>query len=388
MKNNVWNESIDLTSRFVAIPSENPVGTEEKMAQCVREWLQSNKLPVEMQQAGPGRPNVISRIKGKGNRPPIILLAHMDTVPAGDGWSFSPFSGEIRGARLLGRGSTDMKGGLAAAMVAFREIARSSREPAGDILLAATVDEEGADMRGIMSLINSGLIKKDMTAICTEPSGLCLCPAHKGVLWYSIEVRGKRAHAGNAHLGADSNKGAARVIIALEEKVASLPYHHELLGKCSLTVGEMSGGEKTNVVPDNTVLRIDFRAVPPLTVEEADRIIEEAAQEGAKHLSGISVMTKRYTIPRPPVETALSSPVIQSVREAYRETMGSEIRIKSFPAYTDAAMAQSRLSLSDSIVFGPGELEDAHIVDESIDIAQLKASSEIVYRSLTKLLKT
>lgn len=386
MKEEIWNETVELTGKLVAIPSENPLGNEECVAKFIRGWLESNDLPAELIEAGPKRINVVSKINGQGSRPPVILLAHMDTVPAGDGWTFSPFSGEIRGNRLLGRGSTDMKGGLAAAMIAFREVARKGIPPAGDILLTATADEEGADMIGIMNLIHSGVITREMTVICTEPSGLCLCPAHKGVLWYLIVVKGKRVHGGNAHLGADSNRAAARVILALEKRVVGLPFHHDLLGDCTFTVGEISGGEKINVVPDKTIIKVDFRTVPPLTVGEADTIIEEESQNAIKDMKGISIMTKRISLARPPVETALTSPIVTVLKEAYRETMHQEMKIKSFPAYTDGAMAQSQIGLSDSIVFGPGELENAHTVDESVDIEQLKYATKILYHSLSRLL--
>lgn len=385
MEESVWQEAVDLTSRLVSIPSENPVGSEEAVAEFIRQWLTSHNLPAEIQQIRPGRGNVVSRIPGEGKRPPLCLLAHMDTVPAGEGWTFSPFSGEIRAGRLLGRGATDMKGGLAAAMIAFREMARLAGPPAGDLILACTIDEE-AGMRGIMDLIESAQITRDMTLICTEPSGLCLCPAHKGVLWYLITVKGKRVHAGNAHLGADSNRAAARIIVALEEMTESLPHRHPLLGRCTLTVGEMAGGEKINVVPDSTLVSVDFRAVPPLTVEEVDRFMEETSQNAIRHIKGISVTAKRTSIPRPPVETSLDAPVTVALKDAYRETMNSEIGIKSFPAYTDAGMAQSQLGLTDSIVWGPGELEDAHTCDESIDIAQLASAPQILFRCLRRLL--
>lgn len=385
MEEKVWQEAIELTSKLVAIPSENPGGSEEAMGVFVEEWLKAQQLPAEVQNIQPGRSNVISRIPGKGIRRPVILLAHMDTVPAGEGWSFSPFSGEIRNDRLLGRGSTDMKGGLGAAMLAFREISRRVNAPSGDLILAATADEE-AGMRGILSLLESRIITRDMTAICTEPSGLCLCPAHKGVMWYKIVVNGKMVHAGNAMLGADSNRAAARIILALEEKITSLPYRHALLGSCTFTVGELLGGIKVNVVPDKTVIKVDFRAVPPLTVEEADRIVEEASREAVKDIKYISVTTERISLPRPPVETALTSPVVSALKEAFHEVMHEEIRVKSFPAYTDAAMAQWRTGLADSIVFGPGELEDAHTIDESVDIEQLSSAAQILYLCLTRLL--
>jgi succinyl-diaminopimelate desuccinylase len=115
-------------------------------------------------------------------------------------------------------------------------------------------------------------------------------------------------------------------------------------------------------------------------------MIDETSREAVKDIPGISVTTRRYSLARPPVETSLSSPSAEALKESYREIMGRKISIKSFPAYTDAAMAQAYAEISDSMVFGPGELEDAHTVDESVDIAQLTAAPQILYGALSKLL--
>ena len=194
---NLYSEAVELTRELVRLPSENPPATEQRVGEFVAQWLR--RVPgveVEVFEVQPGRSNVVGRLRSGSSAPAVAILAHMDTVPVGDGWSKDPFGGEIEHGRLYGRGSCDMKAGLACAMVALKRAAAQKSSPRRDILVCATVDEEGSHMLGGMDLIRHGIVDKDSFVVATEPTGLEIIIAHKGLVWLEVEAIGKLAHAG------------------------------------------------------------------------------------------------------------------------------------------------------------------------------------------------
>jgi succinyl-diaminopimelate desuccinylase len=151
--------AVALTRDLVRIRSENPTGSEAEIAAFAHAWLAA--LPgteVIEQEVTPGRANVVARLEGEDKLPPLILMAHMDTVPAGGGWSHEPFAADLVNGRIYGRGACDMKSGLATAMCAFAAVARSGRKPRRSLVFCATVDEEGPHMMGVNALVDSGTV--------------------------------------------------------------------------------------------------------------------------------------------------------------------------------------------------------------------------------------
>ena len=195
------SEIIELTKKLVQIQSENPTGTEREIAVFVKDWF--SKIPgvkTETYEVAPDRPNVIARIEGESPYPRLACLGHMDTVPAGEGWTKNPFGGEIEQGRLYGRGATDMKGGLAVAMMALKNVALSGKKLKESFLVCATMDEEGVEMLGALDVVAKKLVEKDTFLIACEPSGLKCGVEHKGVIWYELITNGIPSHAGNLKL--------------------------------------------------------------------------------------------------------------------------------------------------------------------------------------------
>ncbi len=373
------NSVISLTQRLVQIPSENPTGSEKECALFVEKWLTG--LPgttVEVAEVLPGRQNIIATIKGKGKKPPFIMLAHMDTVPAGEGWDVDPFAGIIKEGKLYGRGAADMKGGLAAAMVAFRNIAESDAQLEGDLILCATVDEEGPQMVGGVHFAKSGLITEDAMVVATEPSSNKLVLAHKGPTWYRIDVEGKMSHAGNAHLGVDANHALAWIILELKKAVGEMEYQHPLLGKTSLTVGVMGGGFKTNVVPQHAFAEIDIRLVPPLTCEAALGLMQKTCAAVSHAVPGAAAKVTLLSLERPPIAVAEDAPVARVFREGYFKATGASVEEVGFPAYTDAGVAFLVTGNKQCVVFGPGKIESAHTVNEYIELEELFIAEKVL----------
>lgn len=370
---------IELTQALVRIPSENPNGTEAEMANFVADWL--SRLPgaeIDVREVLPGRPNVIGRLKGKSSARPLALLAHMDTVPVGANWTERPFGGDIHDGKLFGRGSCDMKSGLAVAMMAFANACNRQQQPTHDILIGATMDEEGTRMLGVNALVDWGVIGKDAFVIATEPSDLTVSIAHKGLLWAELSVKGKAAHAGNPHFGADAIRCAAEFIHHFGAAVRALAHDHPALGKATATFSRISGGIKTNVVPDTATVEMDVRLPPPMTLQDIHDMIAISAKASESAVPGTAITFRQINNDRPPVEADLADPTLKALAQSVRSITGAAEAFSSFPAYTDASVVQARTGNTTSIVFGPGLLAQAHTADEFVPVDQIEKAQQVL----------
>ena len=340
---------------------------------------------VERFEVRPGRPNVLARLRSGVKDPPLVLLAHTDTVPKGEGWTRDPFGGEIVEGRLYGRGACDMKSGLAVAMAAFEQAARRKVPLRRDLLLCATMDEEGKEMLGAIDLLERGVVGKDTLIICTEPSNLEVVVAHKGVMWYEVEATGRNAHAGNPHVGVDAIRAAAAFIQGFYGAVTSLPHEHERLGRAAVTFGRINGGFKTNVVPDRARVEIDVRMVPPMDIPRLEKMVNSAASEAAAEVHGAKMNVNQLTIDRPPVEADPNGPVVEALCAAAGRHAGTAPTLSGFPAYTDAAIIAARTGNQQCIVFGPGRLTEAHTLDEYVSTEQVERAELILTEAVMNL---
>jgi len=238
------SEIIELTKKLVQIQSENPTGTEREIAVFVKDWF--SKIPgvkTETYEVAPDRPNVIARIEGESPYPRLACLGHMDTVPAGEGWTKNPFGGEIEQGRLYGRGATDMKGGLAVAMMALKNVALSGKKLKESFLVCATMDEEGVEMLGALDVVAKKLVEKDTFLIACEPSGLKRGVEHKGVIWYELITNGIPSHAGNPKVGANAIYAMCEAQVALKKAFDGMSEESVRVGRPTVTVSRMGGAQ-------------------------------------------------------------------------------------------------------------------------------------------------
>lgn len=377
---------VDLTRALVRIPSENPTGTEAAVAAFVREWFEA--LPgvqVESVAVLPDRPNVIARLPGAGREPPLFLLAHMDTVPIGTGWTTDPFGGEIVDGRLFGRGSTDMKAGLAVAMGALAHAAAAQSRPDRDIVVCATMDEEGTHMLGVTDLVTRGVIPEGACVIATEPSDLTLVTAHKGLLWVAVDIAGKPAHAGNPQYGADAIRCGAEFITHFHRQITGLEVEHPTLGRTLATFSGISGGTKTNVVPESARIEIDIRIPPPLGIADIYELLARSAREAERLTPGCRVSFSQINNDRPPVEANRDHPAAQVLAQSIARVTGRSDVFSVFPAYTDASVVQARTGNTGCFVFGPGLLAQAHTTDEYVETDQIEKAQAILCDFISNL---
>lgn len=386
LKETEFSEIVSLTQRLVQIPSENPLGSEKAIGEYVFNWFSNQGIAAKKELIEDDRFNVVVRIPGENPQAnPLIWFAHLDTVPAGEGWSTDPFGGQIKSGRLYGRGSADMKGGLAVGMMAIRDLAKKTKKPKGDLILLATIDEEGEAMKGAMSVLRSGLVDQNSYVVAIEPSGLKIMPAHKGPNWYRITTQGKMAHAGMPEKGVDAIHAMSQVLISLKELVAKLPYHDELLGATTINIGKISGGLKTNIVPPYCEAEVDMRVTYPMTIEEADALIGKSLAEGLTKMPGAKGSWERLGLKRTPLKMPADSPLLKAFLEGAKETLGEE-EVVGFPAFTDAAILASITGTSHCLTFGPGYLEQAHAVDEFVPVEHLQLAVEVLKKAALSLL--
>ncbi len=373
---------------LVRIDSQNPGVLEGRCAAWLEERLQRAGIGVRRHLTPAGRPNLVAAIGGAGDAPRLVLLAHMDTVPVGEGWSIDPLGGIVRDGAVWGRGAADMKAGLAVA-IAVLESLGTGPPPPGEVVLCATSDEEGPDMSGIHALVAQGVVGAGDQVLALEPTGLRLRLAQVGLRWLEVEVRGRMAHAGRAHLdGIDANHLAALIATEVKRRVPGLAAEHELLGPPRVTCSGLRGGVAVNVVPASCTLTLDARVVPPLAPDDAERLARQVASEVCAGFPGSSFTIRRLGVARPPVVADESCPLIRGLRGAYRAEMGRPLEHggeDGHEAYTDASMVAALTGSGSCTVWGPGHPSQAHAADEHVTIAELETAQRILARLVREL---
>lgn len=380
---NTHDDLVTLTQELVRIDSQNPGANEQACAQYVSRFLTEAGIEHDFMRVEEGRSNVVVRIPGRGEKPPLVFLAHMDTVPVGDDWSVEPLAAERRNGRIYGRGSADMKSGLAVVLTILRELSDSDRSLAGDVWLVATVDEEGPEMKGAVALTEAGILPDPCYVLAPEPTGLNLRIAQMGVMWYRVRTSGRMAHAGRAPLGIDANHAMAEIITDVKTTVANLSEEHPILGRPAVTVGRIDGGVKTNVVPASCQAELDLRIVPPLGCADANELIDKTVQQAVQRVEGASASVENMGLQRPPVEAPADSPLILGIQRAFQNVTGHEIGIggaDGHEAYTDASIMSVLTRNPHCTVFGPGSTDVAHTADEYVEVEDISLSYEVLRR--------
>jgi acetylornithine deacetylase len=319
-------------------PSLVPGGAgETQIAAVVAGWARDAGLQVDVLEATPGRPSVVVRAPGRGGGRSLLLCGHYDTV--GVAGMADPFSARVEGDRLYGRGAYDMKGGLAAALVACREAATLGL--AGDVVVASVADEEHASL-GVQEVL--GAVRAD-AAIVTEPTELEVAVAHKGFVWAEIDVAGRAAHGSRPHLGADAIVRTGPVLTALGELDARLAARtHPLLGRASVHASLIAGGDELSSYPAHCRLSLERRTLPGETAADV-----EAELDGL--IAGVEA-TRRVTLVREPFEVSDDAEIVAIARAAAADVLGTPPAVGGVSYWADAAFIGA--AGIPTVLFGPG----------------------------------
>jgi len=369
-----------LLCELIALPSVNPaflpMGHARAGEQSVADYLAAIArragLDVEWQKVFPGRSNLLARLTPAGKAKRRILLApHLDTVDVVDESQLLP---RVMGNRLHGRGACDTKGSVAAMFSAVCELARGGRRPAGtEIIFAGLVDEE-MGQGGSRALARSRL-RADL-AIVGEPTRLKVVTCHKGDVWLRLEARGRSAHGSRPELGKNAVHEMARVVDWLETVYAARlrRRRHPLLGRATVNVGTIAGGVQANIVPDFCSITVDRRTLPG---ESTDGVVREL-RSLLKRAGLKAEVTSTKGAPCQPMETDPELPLVQRLMSAARQP-----RPAGVDYYCDASVL-SEAGIP-AVVFGPGDIAQAHTADEWISLPSLERAQRILVNYLQAL---
>ena len=369
-----------LLAELIALPSVNPAflparhphAGEMRVAEFLAAITSRAGLDIEFQKVLPRRANLIARLQPIGKiRQTILLAPHLDTVNVADEQQFQPTR---RGGRLYGRGACDTKGSVATFVSVLCELAKSKDRPREtEIVFVGLVDEEHGQA-GSRTFAKSDF-NADL-AIVGEPTRLQLATAHKGSVFVEIETRGQAAHGATPQLGRNAVLEMARVVEILETDYRKQLQQrkHPLLGHPSVSVGTIHGGSQPNIVPDRCVIGVDRRSLPGETDRSVCLEINSllsARGVRAKFSSGRLALCL-------PLETDANLPLVRGFLRS-----AGQLRPVGVHYFCDAAVLAG--GGIPSVVFGPGDIAQAHTSDEWIPLAQLERGKEMLLRFLRSL---
>jgi len=361
-----------ILKKLVQIPSENPPGITKEIVNFLiadvfkKEQGFQNQVIVSMKN-GVELHNLVSTI-GNGKEK-IVLSGHFDVVPAGDAtrWDYPPFSAKIKNGRLYGRGSADMKGGVASLIGVIKTLRKiPDFFEKYTLTFVGTADEE-AGMTGSVSLSKHGVMDDTILLIIAEPTNLKIGIVEKGLLWVKLKIMGKSAHGSTPKEGINAIEGALKIIPqlydCLEEKT------NDILGKSTLNIGKISGGTAINVVPDLAILDLDYRIIPE---QDHTSLIDNLKNLQKHNLSiDIEIINELSAL-----QTNANHPFIQNLKEISK----SEFLGLSYA--TDAAHLISVDNPIPFVIFGPGDPHNIHKINEFIELEQVFQATEYLTNAL------
>lgn len=371
-----------LLRELIALPSVNPAflpandprAGEQRVADFLAATAATGGLDVAFHPVAPGRMNMLARLAPPRAKRRVVLAPHMDTVghERMDDALFTPVK---RGDKIFGRGACDTKGSVAAMLTALLRVASSkSRPQETEIIFTALVDEESGQS-GSRSLVASGF-RADL-AIVGEPTLLRVITAHKGDLWLRLRTHGKAAHGSRPELGRNAVHTMARVVDWLETDYAKqlAKRKHPLLGPATVNVGSIRGGTQPNIVPDLCEISVDRRTIPG----ENDAVIirDLRAQLRARGLT-VEVADNKNAAPCRPMETDARLPLVQSLLRTVQQRAPLGARF-----FSDAAVFAA--AGTPAVLFGPGDIAQAHTADEWISLRSLNRATDLLEKFLREL---
>ncbi|WP_238402821.1 M20 family metallopeptidase [Paenibacillus mesophilus] len=374
----------EVLGQLVSIPSVNPgfpggMG-EEGVADYVSRFFQRLGLERIEQQVEPGRRNVIGILPGSG--PGALLLeAHMDTVQT-EGMTIDPFGADIRDGRLYGRGACDTKASLASMLVAIETLATRGIVPPVSVHLAAVVDEE-ITYKGVTAVadeIAAGRLRYD-AAIVGEPTRLDIIVAHKGCVRFHIDAVGIACHSSTPHLGANAIEGMLEAIDYLKRE-AELHYPkaaHPLVGSPTHCVSMIQGGIAPNTVPESCRIMIDRRTVPGEEPMEVWRNMKERVEPLQSSVPGVRYVVREPFLIDYAMEVKVDEPIVGCLQRSRDERADGRRIIGA--TYGSDASKLVRVGVP-AVVFGPGNLEQAHTKDEWVDLDEVATASNIIVQTI------
>ena len=357
---------------LVRIRSANPPGDEVHVVAHLGALLDRAGISWTTDELAPSRPNLHVHL-GPRDAPALVLNGHSDTMPAGAGWSSDPWQPVVRDGVMTGLGACDMKAGLAAMLGVALALTRAGTPVPRGLRLDIVVDEEATGDGSRHAVARQPL---PGAVVVVEPSRLQVAAVGNGQINVAYTVRGLAAHGSTPELGRNAVAGASRAIVALEDWAATRPAAaHPLIGAESLSIGTITGGMTTSVVPDRCRFSVDLRVVPGRDPGTAAAEVDAVVAATLAGVPGIA-WTRETEIRVPPFQTGADDALCQALADAHRSVTGTAPSMAGMRATTDAAWyAEQGIP---TVVYGPGDLARAHRPDESVPLAEVVTASRVL----------
>ena len=382
------SELVALTRDLIRIPSVvrpgDPSATEAAVAEHVRAWLAKEGFALEIQDVAPGRPNVIGWIGDGAGGPSLLLEGHTDVVTEGDPveWSHAPFGAELVDGKIYGRGSADMKSGLAAAMVAAAAIKRTGATFRGRLIVGALVDEEG-DMIGAKHLVTTPIGRALSAAIICEPEENEICLEQRGVVWARVTVKGKMAHGAMPEAGVNPISAVAQIVTrarVLERRLRRVCERSRFLRPPTVTPtivrAPAHGVPQSNVIPSAAEATLDIRLTPGPDEAAITAAVNETLAEAARAIPGATIEWRPVNGFRLATKVDRAEPLVHAMRRAVRKATGRPPRFGGVPGSTDGTILRTALGIP-IVTCGPGNRLIPHQVDEFVEVRELVEAARI-----------
>jgi succinyl-diaminopimelate desuccinylase len=355
----------ELLQRLIQIKSVNPPGNEKEIASFIKRLLLKNNIPSELVPLEEGRSSVVTKIEGKEERN-ITLCGHLDTVGAiEEDWSKPPLEGIIEEGKMYGRGTSDMKGGIAAIIYTLILLKRRGITPQKKVQLALTADEEWG-YRGVKTLVDQGFFDQTDFLIITEPTNLQVAVGEKGEVWIKAKFYGKSAHGSTPELGVNTVIPGSKFVLEVSEEYKKLFNPDPLWGNNSINIGQFHGGVQVNVVPNYSEVQLDFRVISEEDKKRALELVRKKGQDIAEEF-GVQFKEEIFNY-HPPIFTSLDNLYIQK----FMQVAGvKEATIVKYCTDGGTIIPEKKMPF---IIFGPGDIAQAHQNDEYIELESLYQS--------------
>jgi|YelNatPaOPRAMG01_1025707.scaffolds.fasta_scaffold04439_13 succinyl-diaminopimelate desuccinylase len=406
------DELIEFLRDLIKIPTENPPGTNyPEIAGLIGKRMSDLGYEVDFVEVPPERfpelvpfaepryrrINVLARLKGVEERPCLHFNGHYDVVPAGSGWSVPPYDGVLKDGRIYGRGASDMKSGIAAMVYAVEAIRRAGYKLRGTVEFSFVPDEEttGVKNAGTYYLVEKGYISKNRTdyVIITEPLNVDrICIGHRGAVWWKLRIYGKQAHGAMPYRGINAAYKAATLLHLIEhylaprlkERITKYNVVPEEAKKSSISLGIIKCGTKVNTVPELCTLEFDRRFI--------DEDIDDVRREFHAFLESLKLIDPEFkydleeTYHAKPVIVPENQPLVKTLEESVIEVLGAVPPKVLSPGTDDQRFIVNDAGINAAVVYGPGRLELAHVVDEYISVDDLINGTKVLALTTSKLL--
>lgn len=369
-------EIVQILQNLIRIRTTLPRGDEMDCAKYIMSLFAPYNVGIKLLDHGGNRASLKITLPGHDKDSALAIVGHMDTlgVDDPDSWTKSPFGADLEERRIYGKGTINVKGGLASMIAAGLAIARSGIKPPRSVNLCFSADEE-MDGIGAGALLKSGLLDGVNELIVVEPTSLNLGMAGKGAIWLKVAIQGGRSHSATPDKGVnaiDKFMEFASNVRGLFSKESP----HRLLGYSTCTVTELRGGSDPNVVPFKSEGILDVRIVPSVDQERLMTSIEEMASAMESTYPPLKISVQAFNV-QAPVGMSSSSPMIKRLRGIFQSLSMKPEEIGIHP-FTDASRLVPALGVP-FVIFGPGDSERSYQDDEWVSLDQVIAASELFY---------